>query len=109
MVYTGGWIVVLITTPSRDEAYKISRVLIEEKLAACINIVESVHSIFWWKGNIEESGEALMIVKTRIDKLNKLIETVKKHHSYTVPEIIALPIIAGNPDYLKWLDESITQ
>ncbi len=103
----GTYIVVLVTTPSREEAEIISRKLLEEKLAACINVVDNVKSLFWWKGGIDEANEALMIIKTRLDLLEKLIETVRRLHSYTVPEIIALPIIAGHIDYLKWIDESV--
>ncbi len=103
----GTYIVVLVMTPSREEAEKIARRLLEEKLAACINIVGDVKSLFWWQGRIDEASEALMIIKTRLDLLEKLIETVRKLHSYTVPEIIALPIIAGHADYLKWIDESV--
>ncbi len=103
----GTYVVVLVTTPSREEAEKIARKLLEEKLAACINIIDHVRSLFWWQGRVDEASEALMVIKTRLDLLEKLIETVRRLHSYSVPEIIALPIIAGHTDYLKWIDESV--
>lgn len=98
-------VVVLITTPQKD-AERIARLLVEEKLAACVNIVEKVKSTYWWKGKIEEDTESLLIAKTLLSKMPRLIEHVKQAHPYTVPEIIALPIIAGNPDYLAWMEES---
>ena len=99
--------VVLITFPSVEEAYKISRKLVEEKLAACVNVVDKVRSFFVFEGKFEECDEALAIIKTRLEALQRLIEVVRSVHSYTVPEIIAIPIIAGHDDYLKWIDESV--
>jgi len=109
MSINGGWLVVLVTCSSRDEASKIARSVIGEKLAACVNIVEGIHSTYWWKGTIEEDEETLLIIKTRAEKFEKLVERIKELHSYTVPEIIALPIVMGNKDYLNWLDETIRQ
>ena len=103
---SGGWILVFITTGNRGEAEKIAGRILEEKLAACVNIVDDIESLYWWKGRIEKGVESLMIIKSRIEKLPELIRLVKKEHSYEVPEIIAVPILAGSPDYLKWLDES---
>ena len=100
-------IVVLITTSSLDEAQAIGRALVEERLAACVNISGSLRSIFRWQGKIEEQEEALMVVKSRAELLPSIIEAVKRLHSYTVPEVIALPIVAGSPDYLAWIDESV--
>ncbi len=103
---SGGWILVLITTPTVEEAETVSRILLEKRLVACVNIVRDVKSLFWWEGKIDEAREALLIIKTRIEKLPDIIRSVKEKHSYTVPEIIAVPILAGYPEYLKWLDES---
>jgi periplasmic divalent cation tolerance protein len=100
-------VVVLITASKKIEAQKIARGLLKEKLAACVNIVDKVHSLFWWQGKIDNAGELLLVVKTRKDKLKPLIKKVKSLHSYTVPEIIALPIAAGYGPYLKWIDESL--
>ncbi|QOR94917.1 divalent-cation tolerance protein CutA [Thermosphaera chiliense] len=102
----GGWVVVLITASTREEALKIGRMLVEAKLAACVNIVRDVTSIYWWEGKVEEGGELLLIVKTTFEKLESLIKEVRKIHSYSVPEIIAIPVVAGNPDYLRWVRES---
>ena len=101
------YIVVLITTSSLDEAKSIGSSLINNKLAACTNVISSVESIFKWQGEVCNEKEAMLIVKTRKDIFNDLQSKVKELHSYDVPEIIALPILDGNSDYLKWLDSSI--
>lgn len=101
--------VVFITASSQIEADKIASVLLEAKKAACVNVVPSVHSRYWWQGKIESADEVLLIIKTKSSALPDVIELVKKNHSYTVPEIIALPIIGGNEDYLKWIDESVEE
>jgi len=98
--------VVFITTPT-DKGEEIARYLVENKLAACVNIVQKVKSIYWWQGKIEEDSESLLIVKTSDGKVDELIEKVREIHPYTVPEIISLNIEEGNPDYLKWIDESL--
>jgi periplasmic divalent cation tolerance protein len=101
------FVVVLITAKNMQDARKISRTLLNEKLAACVNIVKGVESMFWWEGKVDQVSEALLVVKTKKSILRKLIKVVKSVHSYTVPEIIALPILDGNPDYLKWVNESV--
>jgi periplasmic divalent cation tolerance protein len=100
------FIVVLITAKDHAEAQKIADKLISEKLAACVNIMDGVKSLFWWEGKVDTAKEVLLIVKTQKKLFTKLQKCVKTHHSYTVPEIIALPIIEGNPDYLKWIKDS---
>ncbi|MBZ0169843.1 dihydroorotate dehydrogenase [Candidatus Methylomirabilis lanthanidiphila] len=102
-------IVVLITAGSKHEAEAIGKALVESRLAACVNILEHVWSLFRWQGVIERQEEVLMLVKSRSDLLPSIIQVVKEMHSYTVPEVIALPILAGSPDYLAWADESIRQ
>jgi periplasmic divalent cation tolerance protein len=97
------FITVLMTSPDRAEAEKIARRLIEERKAACVSIFPKGDSYFWWEGKIDKAEEYLLISKTREELLPDLIETVKKIHSYDVPEIIALPITGGNRDYLDWL------
>ena len=99
-------VVVLVTGPSTDEAERIGRALVEERLAACANLIPSISSAYWWKGKIEEATEALLILKTRQDLVDRLTTRVRALHRYTVPEVIALPILGGNPDYLKWIDDS---
>jgi len=100
-------IIVLVTTSSREEAEKIAKILLEERLVACANIIGPMHSLFWWQGKIDEAKEHLILMKTRKDLFGKVSERVKTLHSYQVPEIIATPIIEGSKDYLKWLDESL--
>ena len=96
-------IVVLITTPSPSDAKKIGRMLIKEHLAACVNVIPQVESLFYWEGKICQEHEALMVVKTTTRRFEKLTRQVKQLHPYSVPEIIALPIVKGSIDYLKWV------
>ncbi len=104
----GTHIVVLVTVSSIEEGERIAKRILEEKLAACVNIIGSVESFFWWEGKVDEAREGLLVIKTRLDKLEKLVETIKELHSYEVPEIIAIPVIGGLRDYLKWIDESVS-
>jgi periplasmic divalent cation tolerance protein len=97
-------IIVLITAGSEEEAHKIARLLVKQKKAACVNILPGMDSLFRWKGKIDSAREALLLVKTRASLFPEIISLVKEIHSYEVPEIIALPIIAGSEDYLRWLD-----
>jgi periplasmic divalent cation tolerance protein len=98
-------IVVFITASNEDEAAKIAKALVETRLAGCVNIIKGIRSIYSWQGKIEDEKEVLMIIKTQKTLFDSLMEKVKELHSYTVPEIIALPIIQGSKDYLKWLKE----
>jgi len=100
------YVVIFITAPNKKEAEHIAQQLIKTRLAACVNITENIKSIFWWKGKVDRASEVLLIIKTRKSLINKLIKKVKSLHSYAVPEIIALPIIAGNKQYLDWINES---
>ena len=97
-------IIVFITTGSEEEAHSIAESLVKEKKAACVNIVPGVDSLFWWEGKLDSVPESLLLVKTKASLFPEIVELVKRTHSYEVPEIIALPIIAGSEDYLKWLD-----
>jgi periplasmic divalent cation tolerance protein len=97
-------IIILITAGSEEEAHKIAESLVKGKKAACVNIVPRVDSLFWWEGKIDSARESLLLVKTKASLFPEIVELVKRTHSYEVPEIIALPIIAGSEDYLKWLD-----
>lgn len=100
-------IVIFITASSRKEAGTISQGLVENKLAACVNLVPGVCSVFSWKGKIERAKEILLIAKSTKARLAKIIRFVKANHSYDVPEIIALPIIGGSTAYLEWLHASV--
>jgi len=97
-------IIVLITASSEEEAHKIAELLVNEKKAACVNIVPGVDSLFWWEDKIESARESLLLVKTKASLFPEIVELVKRMHSYEVPEIIALPIVTGSEDYLEWLD-----
>ncbi len=100
-------IVVYVTVSNRTEGEKIARALLKEKLAACVNIVDNVQSFFWWKGSIDNGSESLLIIKTKKARFKALVKEVREQHSYDVPEIIALPVVDGSGDYLKWIEESL--
>lgn len=101
-------IVVLVTCGSAKDARRIARALVEKRLAACGNILEApVRSIYRWKGKVETAREYLLLIKTSRGRLAALQDEVKRLHSYDVPEIIALPIAKGSPEYLKWISECI--
>jgi len=101
------YLIVLVTASGVDEAQRIANALLERRLAACVNIIPGVRSLFWWEGRVDEAEEVLMLIKSRIDLLEGLMETVKKLHSYQVPEIVAITIHGGSKDYLKWLDSTL--
>jgi len=101
-------IVMLVTCGSAKEARRIARALVEQKLAACVNILEvPVRSIYRWKRKVESAKELLLIIKSSRKRFRALQAAIKRMHSYDVPEIIALPIERGSRDYLAWLAESI--
>ena len=97
--------VVLFTAKDAEDAARIGRALVEEGLAACVNVVPSVRSIYRWKGKVEDAAEAMGIAKARRDRVEALIARLKALHGYEVPEAIALEVAAGNPDYLRWVAE----
>jgi len=98
-------IVVFITASNEDEAARIAKALVEARLAGCVNIIKNIRSIYSWEGKIEDEPEVLMIVKTQKSLFDSLMKKVKELHSYTLPEIIAVPVVEGSEDYLKWLRE----
>lgn len=100
-------IVVFITASNEDEAAKIARAIVEARLAGCVNIIKNIRSIYSWQGKIEDDSEAMMVVKTQKHLFDKLSQKVKELHSYITPEIIALPIVDGSEDYLKWLGDTV--
>jgi len=101
-----GTAVVLVNAASEEQAERIARALVAERLAACANIVSAIHSIYRWKDEIRSETEHLMLIKTRMNLVSKVEARVKELHSYEVPEIIALPIVAGAKPYLDWVFES---
>ena len=102
------YIVILITSDSIEEADHIARVLLEKKKVACVNILRGIDSYFWWEGKVDSARENLLIAKTRASLLPEVVALVRKIHSYDVPEVIALPIIGGNQDYLEWVGGNVS-
>jgi periplasmic divalent cation tolerance protein len=100
------YIVIFVTAKDKSEADVIARRLLEKKLIACANIVSSVHSMFWWQGKIDSCDEALIVMKAMKKNFAKITKEIHAVHSYETPEIIAMPIIAGDKKYLSWLKES---
>ena len=101
--------IVLVTCGSIAEARRIGRNVVEQKLAACANIVRGVESIYRWKGKLERAREVLVVIKTTANRLPELEREVKRLHCYDVPEFIVLPIVAGSRKYFGWLRESTAQ
>ena len=101
-------IVVLITAKNKTQARKIAQGLLKDRLMACANIIEGVESMFLWQGKIDKASEVLLIIKTHQKVFDKLVAKVKLLHSYQTPEIIALPVVQGSEDYLKWIEESVS-
>jgi periplasmic divalent cation tolerance protein len=101
------YIVVFVTTGSSEEARKVSDLLLNNRKAACVSIVSGVASSFWWKGKIDAANEDLLIIKTRASVLSEVMALIKTVHSYEVPEVIAMPVIGGNEDYLNWIETEV--
>lgn len=103
-------VVVFITTPSKEVARRIAKMLLEKKLAACVNIVPSINSIYMWKGEICDDEEVLLIVKSSADKFEgDFVPNVQAEHPYDLPEIIALPIVDGSKSYLEWIQKTVNK
>lgn len=100
-------VIIFVTTSSKDEAQRIGMVLLQERQAACVSIVPETDSHYWWQGKRESAKETLLMVKTRTSQINRVVNLVRQNHSYAVPEIVAVPIIGGNPDYLDWIDREL--
>ncbi|HQP29747.1 MAG TPA: divalent-cation tolerance protein CutA [Deltaproteobacteria bacterium] len=96
---------IYMTAGSLEEAEKIGKALVGERLAACVNIIEHMRSFYWWEGTLQEDHEVVMIAKTTSPLVDSLVERVKSLHSYRVPCIVSVPISGGNPDFLEWIDE----
>ena len=97
------YVVVFVTASSEDEAQKIAHNLLQNKLVACANIIGGIKSMYWWQGKIDQSAECLLVLKTQKKLFSKLTKAVKALHSYDLPEIIALSIVEGEDNYLKWI------
>jgi periplasmic divalent cation tolerance protein len=100
-------ILVLTTCGSAEEAYRIARAIVESRLAACVAITPGIRSIYRWQGSLEESEEWALTIKSRSDLFGPLSEEIRQLHSYETPEILALPVLEGSAQYLRWMDESL--
>ena len=97
-------IVVFNTCGSPGEAEALAKRLVEESLAACVNVIPQILSYYWWKGKVEKSPESLLVIKTSRRLLEDLRRVLESAHSYELPEILALPVVAGSPGYLAWIE-----
>lgn len=102
-------VMIVVTAESEEQAQRIADALLCRKLVACANIVKKVQSFFWWQGKVDQSKELMLVMKSREELLGEVVRLVKENHSYEVPEVVALPIIGGNPEYLRWIDESVEE
>lgn len=103
------YIVALVTAKNTRQAKKIAKALLEQKLAACVNIIKDAESMYFWQGKICNDNEVLLMIKSKQSYFKKIAKLVKDIHSYVTPEIIALPIADGSSDYLQWIDDSLKQ
>jgi periplasmic divalent cation tolerance protein len=103
------YIQIVTTMESKESAEKMGNLLVENKLAACVQVSGPITSIYQWEDKMEQSQEYYCIIKTEKKRYSQIEHTIKKNHSYEVPEIIVLPILKGNPDYLNWISEIVTQ
>lgn len=101
------YILILITAKNKAEARKISQALVSKKLVACVNIIDKVESFFWWNKKVDHACETLLILKTEKTCFHRIVKVVQHLHSYTLPEIIAIPLMLGEKNYLKWVRESV--
>jgi periplasmic divalent cation tolerance protein len=102
-------VLILVTTGGRDDAERIGEALVVERLAACCSVVPTVHSFYYWEGQLQREHEALLIVKTVESKATAVQEFVRAHHDYEVPEIIEVPVAGGSPAYLEWLEKQVSR
>jgi periplasmic divalent cation tolerance protein len=100
-------VVVFCTVGQTQDVEALARALVEQRLVACVNVVPSVTSIYRWQGKIERDEERLLVMKTRADRFEELRAAIMARHSYEVPEIVAVPLVAGHAPYLAWIDESV--
>ena len=101
-------VVALSTAGTAEDAERIARALVERRLAACVNVVSGVVSVYRWKGEVRRDEERLLVIKTRAERLEALRQALVEIHPYEVPELVALPIEAGHAPYLAWLDEGVS-
>lgn len=95
---------VYITVGNMEEAEAIGKALVESRQVACVNLIDNMHSMYWWEGKVQSDNEVILIAKTTGDQVDAVIENVKKIHSYECPCIISLPVSKGNPAFLEWIE-----
>ncbi len=103
------YVIILISASSRDEAQKLGEMLLAKRMVACINVIEGVKSTYWWKGQLESASESLLIAKTRQSQVDGITGVIREKHSYNTPEIVAIPVIGGNPDYFDWIGKEVPE
>jgi periplasmic divalent cation tolerance protein len=97
-------VLVYITAPSEEQALNIGRTVVGRRLAACANVFPAIRSLYWWEGRLNEDGEAVLVLKTRSELVERVTALVKSLHPYTCPCVVALPLSGGNSDFLRWID-----
>lgn len=100
------YVVVLSTTPNLSEAERLGKEMVEKGLVACVNIIPQIRSIYKWKEKLHNEEEMLLVMKSRKDRTEEIIDYIRKNHSYEVPEIVSLPITSGSEKYLAWIDQN---
>lgn len=105
---TSDYNIVLTTCEHATEARTLAAMLVENKLAACVNILPEVESVYVWQGKVEQQTESKLLIKTHKNKVPEVIQSIQTHHTYDVPEIQVLDVTAGNPDYFNWIDEVLS-
>ncbi len=92
-----------VTAPNRQAALALARALVQDRLAACANVIDGATSVYWWDGAVQEENEAILILKTSSEKTSETISKIKELHEYSVPCVVALPVVDGNSDFLHWV------
>jgi len=100
-------VIIFTTTETEKEAEKIANALLEDRIAACVNIIPKIRSRYWWQGKIEKSEETLLLIKTKENLVSRVEERIKSLHSYECPEVVAIEISEGSADYLDWIEQTL--
>jgi periplasmic divalent cation tolerance protein len=101
--------ILYVTTQNREKARRIGNVLVQQRLCACVNILDDMESMYWWEGDVHTDTECVLLVKTTAERVKAATEAILQHHSYDVPCVVSLPLSAaeGNKEYLQWIRESV--
>jgi periplasmic divalent cation tolerance protein len=104
-----GYLQVTTTTDSESEARKLAELAVKARLAACGQVLSPITSVYWWQGQVEHAEEWMVVLKTTAGRLEQLIQSLRAEHSYDTPEIVAVPIVSGNPAYLDWITQETSE